>query len=238
MNHSHIGRARLLSSRGGPYHVLLASYTRPDPGAPRVGCCRIVDFPVGTAGASVLRTAIGLRLRGLRSGSGVPPLLPTDWPHPRGIGAAQTSRGSAGAYLCGWFSVGPGDESQDHGRASLPARRGGSVRLRWRRKPNAFVSLYSASPTVPLMAPSTPTCLSNGTGDDPRNDLGLAGARPSVGRLGSHADVALIPSVAFGPNRAKKSCPDWHPHLAVFAALAPSGESQPRVPCTARFWSP
>ncbi len=31
MNHSHIGRARLLSSRGGPYHVCPASYSRPDP---------------------------------------------------------------------------------------------------------------------------------------------------------------------------------------------------------------
>jgi hypothetical protein len=49
MNHSHIGRARLLSSRGGPYHVRLASYTRPDPGAPRVECCCIADFPVGCA---------------------------------------------------------------------------------------------------------------------------------------------------------------------------------------------
>ena len=31
MNHSHIGRARLLSSRGGPYHLCIASYTRLDP---------------------------------------------------------------------------------------------------------------------------------------------------------------------------------------------------------------
>ena len=146
--------------------------------------------------------------------------------------------GRAGAYQCGWFSVGTDDESQDHGRASLPASRGGSVRLRWHRKPNAFVSLYSASPAVPLMAPSTPMCLLNATGDGPRNDLGLAGARPSVGRLGSRADVSLVPLVELGANVAKKSCPDWHPLLEVFAALAPSGESQPRVPCTARFWSP
>ena len=41
MNHSHIGRARLLSSRGGPYHVRLASYTWPDPGAPREGCSQL-----------------------------------------------------------------------------------------------------------------------------------------------------------------------------------------------------
>ena len=49
MNHSHIGRARLLSSRGGPYHLRIASYTRPAPGAPRVGCCRFADIPVGWA---------------------------------------------------------------------------------------------------------------------------------------------------------------------------------------------
>jgi len=41
MNKNNIGRARLLPSRGGPYHVRLASYTRPDPGAPRVGCFQI-----------------------------------------------------------------------------------------------------------------------------------------------------------------------------------------------------
>jgi hypothetical protein len=50
MNHSHIGRARLLSSRGGPYHLRLASYTRPDPGVPRMGCCCITDFPIRRVG--------------------------------------------------------------------------------------------------------------------------------------------------------------------------------------------
>jgi hypothetical protein len=49
MNHSHIGRARLLSSRGGPYYVRLASYPRPDPEAPQAGCCYIADIPVGWA---------------------------------------------------------------------------------------------------------------------------------------------------------------------------------------------
>jgi hypothetical protein len=49
MNHSHIGRAILPSSRGGPYNVRLAGHTRPDPGAPRVGCCCIADFRVGCA---------------------------------------------------------------------------------------------------------------------------------------------------------------------------------------------
>ena len=44
MKHSHIGRARLPSSRGGPYHVRPASYTRPDPGAPRMGCRRFAGF--------------------------------------------------------------------------------------------------------------------------------------------------------------------------------------------------
>ncbi len=44
MNHSHIGRARLLSSRGGPYHLCFASYTRPDPGAPPVGYFQIMAF--------------------------------------------------------------------------------------------------------------------------------------------------------------------------------------------------
>jgi hypothetical protein len=77
MNHSHIGRARLLSSRGGPkpvpfrtgeankpsagprllssrggpYHVRPVSYTRPDPEAPRVGCCCFADLQVCRASA-------------------------------------------------------------------------------------------------------------------------------------------------------------------------------------------
>lgn len=156
----------------------------------------------------VPQTAYRLRLHELRSGSGAPPLLPPDWLHSCGIGA----------------------------------------------------SLFSTSPTVGSRAPSTARCLSNGTGNDPRNDLGLAGARPSVGRLGSLADVAGIPSVTFEPQVGKKnyylegrktcpiSCrhryarplngPDSRPLSDMFPTNRLSGKCQPRIPCTARFWSP
>ncbi len=65
MNHSHIGRARLLSSRGGPYYLRIASYTRPDPGAPRVGCFQTEGFlPIqanwrGSARATAVEIDIG-----------------------------------------------------------------------------------------------------------------------------------------------------------------------------------
>ena len=52
MNHSHIGRARLLSSRGGPHHLRPATFTRPDPGAPRVGCCCSEGFQTCRADGS------------------------------------------------------------------------------------------------------------------------------------------------------------------------------------------
>ncbi len=154
---------------------------------------------------SVLRTAYWLSRRGMgrRSGSGILPL----WPRFRRWGAVRTARGSAGAspYLCDGYSKGYRGESKGHCRASLPASRGGSYHLRSPLRLNTFSSLLSASPATASLAPSTPRCPSNEKGDDPRNHLGLAGARPSVGRLGSLADVALLQSVTFEPKDGKKS---------------------------------
>ena len=176
---------------------------------------------------SVLRTAYWLSRRGMgrRSGSGILPL----WPRfrrwgavrtargsvlrtanglcPRGIGVVRTARGSAGAspYLCDGYSKGYRGESKGHCRASLPASRSGSYHLRSPLRLNTFSSLFSASSATASLAPSTPRCPSNEKGDDPRNHLGLAGARPSVGRLGSLADVALLQSVTFEPKDGKKS---------------------------------
>ena len=64
--------------------------------------------------------------------------------------------------------------------------------------------LSVVSPTF-RSEPSTPGCPSNGKGDGPCNDLGLAGARP-VGWLGSLANVALIQLVSFEPKALKRSC--------------------------------
>ena len=72
-------------------------------------------------------------------------------------------------------SVSQGDALGYH---ILPHRGGPNLKHHGILQPKTFSSLLSASPAVGLRAPSTPGCRSNGRDDDPRNDWGLAGARP------------------------------------------------------------
>ncbi len=146
------------------------------------------------------------------------------------IDVAWTTRGSAGTspYPCGSYSVGYPDESRGHGRASLPASRGGSDRLGYPLQQEAVSSLSSASPAVGSLAPSTRWCLSNGTGGVPRNDGGLAGACPSDGRLDSPADVALIQSITSISKDVRISS-DWGEKHVDALLRGPAGRLWPRT---------